>query len=215
MNNRNRRKHYLTNKPFQFRYVFYIVATLVIVSAAGIMSTYYGIWASVIDAFSAPSIRDTMLTGAQTYKTEPARQLETDDLLLSPLQLFQETEHLSSRQKEIIRNILDETHHRLIRLGELLIAFIGWGSLFLTHKIAGPLFRLKHSCQELGSGNLTMRIEFRKLDEARDVARDFNKMAASLDGTISTMKRIAHTLPPSTASKELDKALARFRTTSD
>ncbi len=213
---KNRRKHYLINKPLQLRYVLYIIATLLIVSTASLIGTYYGIWASVINAFSEHSVQELVTTAAQIQEYQEARrppQVATDSL--PSLRLFKETALLSDRQKEIIREILDETHQKLTPLGMMLILLIGLGSIFLTHKIVGPLYRLRRSCQDVGAGKLTTRLAFRKFDEAHDVARDFNQMAASLDATVSTIKRIVDTMPPNARTEELKKALARFKATSD
>ncbi len=215
MSPKNRRKHYLVNKPLQFRYVFYIVATLLIVSATSLIGTYYGIWASVVNAFSAHSVQELVTTAAQIHEYQEAREPRPAEGSLSSLRLFKETDLLSDRQKEIIREILDKTNQKLIRLSAILILLIGWASIFLTHKIAGPLYRLRRSCQDIGSGNLTTRLEFRKRDEAHDVARDFNQMAASLDATVSTLKRIVGSMPSDARTEELKKALTRFRATSD
>lgn len=215
MSLKNRRKHYLVDKPLQLRYVFYIVATLVVISVTSLLGTYYGIWASVINAFSSRSVQELVTTAAQIQEYQEARRPGAEESSLSSLRLFKETDLLSERQKEIIREILDETHQKLIWLGAILIFLIGWASIFLTHKIAGPLYRLRRSCQNIGSGNLTTRLEFRKFDEAHDVARDFNQMAASLDATISTVKKIVDTMPSDARIEEIKKALARFKATAD
>lgn len=212
---KNRRKHYLINKPFQLRYVFYIVATLLIISATSLIGTYYGIWASVIDAFSSHSVQELVVTAAQIQEYEEARRPQAGASSLPSLRFFKEIDLLSDRQKEIIHEILKKTNQQLIRLGIVLILLIGWASIFLTHKIVGPLYRLRRSCQDIGSGNLTARLTFRKFDEAHEVARDFNQMAASLDATVSTIKRIVDTMPPDGRTEELKKALARFKATSD
>lgn len=213
---KNRRRRYLINKPFQFRYVLYIVATLFIVSATSLIGTYYGIWASVINAFSERSVQELVTTAAQLQEYQEARRpSQASAGPIASLRLFKETALLSDRQKEIIREILDETHRKLMPLGAGLILLIGLGSIFLTHKIAGPLYRLRRSCQDIGAGKLTTRLAFRKFDEAHDVARDFNQMAASLDATVSTIKRIVEVMPPDERTGELKKALARFKATAD
>ena len=211
---KNRRKHYLINKSFQLRYVFYIVATLVIVSASSFIGTYYGIWASVINAFSVHSVQEMMTTAAQLHEYEEARRPGRTTDSFASLRFFKETELLSERQKEIIQEILNETNQKLIRLSAILILLIGAASIFLTHKIAGPLYRLRQSCREIGSGNLAARLQFRKFDETQEVARDFNQMAASLDATIATLKRITDTLPQDAKALELKKALERFQASS-
>ena len=212
---KNRRKRFLVHKPIQLHYLFYFVAVLVVVSTAGITGTYFGIWASVLNAFSEEALHDTMLTAAQIHEYEQARRPAMNEPRALTVRTFRETALLSTRQKEILQEILDGTHRRLIGLGIVLLVLIGWGSIFLTHKVAGPLFRLKSSFEAAKSGDLTLRIKLRKFDEAKDVAHCFNEMMAALDGKISILKQAAHQSPSaSNALEKIRHELSKFKTTS-
>lgn len=214
---RNRRKHFLVDKALQFHYVIYIVAALSIVSAVGITGSYFGIWASVVKAFSEESLRQTMATAAQLSEYEQARRPAkyTEYFTRPGIRIFQETSLLGERQKEILREIMDETNRKTIGLGILLLFFIGWGSIFLTHKVAGPIFKLGQYFRQLEKGDLTARIQFRKFDEIHHLAQEFNEMASSLDTRVSKIKRLVRTLPDQAISKELKEELANLKTTSD
>ncbi len=52
--------------------------------------------------------------------------------------------------------------------------------VFYSHKIAGPLFRVKRICDELARGNLNQIVKFRKGDEFHDVADALNKVINGL-----------------------------------
>ncbi|MBI4358764.1 MAG: methyl-accepting chemotaxis protein [Candidatus Omnitrophica bacterium] len=215
MRTKNRRKRFLVAKGLQLHYVIYIVITLATISAVGMTGSYFGIWASVIKAFSEESLRESLVTAAQINEYEQARRPQLRELPLRSLRLFQETALLSERQKEIIRDIMDETHQRLLGLGALLLVFIGWGSIFLTHKIAGPIFKLGQYFRALGKGDLTVRIKFRKFDEIHYVADQFNEMTEALDARVGKIKRILRQTPPEVLREELKKELAQFKTTAD
>ena len=103
----------------------------------------------------------------------------------------------------------------MLALGSLLLISIGVGSIFLTHKIAGPLFKFGQYFQELAKGNLSIRIRLRKFDEARNLELRFNEMAAALDASVSKMKRIARETPREVTIEELKKELVKLKTTSD
>ncbi|OGW80865.1 MAG: hypothetical protein A3G33_05585 [Omnitrophica bacterium RIFCSPLOWO2_12_FULL_44_17] len=213
---RNRRKHFFIQKPLQLRYVLYVVATLTIVSTCAIIGTYFGVWGSVIKAFSEEEIRETIITASRIYEYEEARRPKSimDKFTFPSIRFFKETELLSERQKEILKQILDETHIRLAWLSLLLFIFIGWGSIYLTHKIAGPLYRFSKSFEALVNRDLTLRIRLRKYDEAQQVAQRFNEMMAYLDVSVQKMKRIADEYPKDLAIEELKKELAKFKTSS-
>ena len=209
--NRNRRKQFLINKPLQFHYLFYVAALLIVVAGVGMTGTYFGIWSSVLKTFSEESLRETMTQAAQIQEYEQARHPRKIQNSLPTIRLFQETALLSERQKEVLRQIMDETQRKILGLGIFLLIFIAWGSIFLTHKIAGPISKLNQHFRMLERGDLTARIRFRKFDEIRDSAGEFNKMTAALDVRIGTLKRLAR----ETKSERITTELGQFKTTVD
>jgi nitrate/nitrite-specific signal transduction histidine kinase len=52
--------------------------------------------------------------------------------------------------------------------------------IFVSHRIAGPLERLKQYMRKVGEGNFDIELQFRKNDEIHDVADTFNVMVAGL-----------------------------------
>lgn len=209
---KNRRKHFLVDKSLQFHYILYIVLTLTLVAGVGIAGSYFGIWGSAIKIFSEESLRDSMLTAAQLTDYERARRPVLKPQEVPSIRNYQDTALLSERQREMIREIMDETTRRMVGLGIFLVLFIGWGSIFLTHKIAGPIFKLKQYLHRVEQGDLTARIQFRKFDEIHKLADDFNATIASLDANIGTMKRIVRESSSETASSALKKELSKFKT---
>ncbi len=64
------------------------------------------------------------------------------------------------RVKEVEKQVLF-----LLGILQLLFLFITFLlSMFVSHKIAGPLYRLRKSLEEVAKGNLDQRISFRKTD---------------------------------------------------
>ena len=53
-------------------------------------------------------------------------------------------------------------------------------TLFVSHKIAGPLYRLKKGMQDLNQGNLVDEIKLRKFDQLEDIIQEFNDLAKKL-----------------------------------
>jgi len=52
--------------------------------------------------------------------------------------------------------------------------------LFVTHKIVGPLFRLKKFMKEVETGSYNLNLAFREKDELKDIAASFNNMLFSI-----------------------------------
>lgn len=60
------------------------------------------------------------------------------------------------------------------------IIFFGIISIFISHKIAGPLFRLKRSVDQVTQGDLTVVIKLRKWDDLKDLADHINLLIEEL-----------------------------------
>ena len=211
----NRRKHFLIDKSFQLHFAIYIVLTLALISSVGMIGNYDGIWTSVIKAFSEEGLRQNLITSAQINEYEASRRPISGMNRTPSLRLYRETALLSQRQKEIIRQIMDDAHQKTMALGLLLLFFIGWGSIFLTHKISGPLFKLTQYMDELKRGNLTARIKFRKFDEVHYLATHFNELASTLDISVSKIKKILKDAPDHPIAIKIEKELSNFKTSSD
>src|SRR3989338_3696399 len=108
-----RRSHFLINKPLQFRFMIYIITTLVTVSAVVILSFYFGICGGVLDAFSDSQVRDELLVASRLSEYESAR-ITGHEKAPSSLSFFKQANRLSLRQQEVFKNILDDTNRKLL-----------------------------------------------------------------------------------------------------
>ncbi|UCD19303.1 MAG: HAMP domain-containing protein, partial [candidate division WOR-3 bacterium] len=52
--------------------------------------------------------------------------------------------------------------------------------LFISHRIAGPLHRLKMYMEKVENGDHSVRLKFRKNDVIHDVAESFNRMVEGI-----------------------------------
>jgi len=69
---------------------------------------------------------------------------------------------------------------------------IGGLSLFASHRIAGPIFRLNESLKNIAKGNYNERVSFRKNDYFQEIAKNFNDMADSFEDKLSTENNAIH-----------------------
>lgn len=70
-----------------------------------------------------------------------------------------------------------------ILLQVLLISLISIGlTLLVSHKIAGPIYRLEKDLEVIGQGDLTVNIRFRSRDQIHKLAESFNQMTQDLNG---------------------------------
>ena len=213
---RNRRRQYFINKPLQIRYMAYLVLPLLLVSVISMISVYLGIWGGVLDAFSDERIRNDLLIASRLTEYEQARSM-TEAPTPSALSFFKQTERLSLRQREIFRDILDDTNRKLIAKFILLLFFIAWGSIYFSHKIAGPLYRFHATLEAVEQGDVSIRIRLRKADEAQLLAKRFNLTLENLDQTFSRLKNIVREYEsnPAQMSALLKQELAKIKTSAN
>jgi methyl-accepting chemotaxis protein len=72
-------------------------------------------------------------------------------------------------------------------IGAVILTF-GVLSIFVTHKVAGPLFRLKKSIAEVADGSLDMTVRLRKWDDLHDLAKEVNKLIEELRISVTALK---------------------------
>jgi len=53
-------------------------------------------------------------------------------------------------------------------------------AIFISHRIAGPIYRIKSVIRAIGEGNLDAPVYLRKNDELHDLAEEINKLQESL-----------------------------------
>jgi methyl-accepting chemotaxis protein len=107
-------------------------------------------------------------------------------------------------------------------VGAILVVFVI--SVFMSHRIAGPLYKLRKYFEELGKGNLNQHLVFRKTDYFQPLAQDYNRMVEGLrtiiqkdaDAVRAAVARIEAALPKTgDARKDLEEALSILRDARD
>ena len=106
----------------------------------------------------------------------------------------------------------------LITLGLITVATI-IVTLFISHKLAGPLFRFEKELREIGEGNLTKNVCLRKKDQMIAMCDDINRMCEGLRGKITAIRddlgKIARIAAENQDTKALADELEKVRTKID
>lgn len=76
-------------------------------------------------------------------------------------------------------------------------------TLFTSHKIAGPLYRIEKDIEDVASGNLRREFNLREGDEIRPIAEGLNAMVRFLKNEISALKKTAAELEALPAANDL------------
>jgi methyl-accepting chemotaxis protein len=67
-------------------------------------------------------------------------------------------------------------------------------AIFMTHRFAGPFFKLERSIREMSEGNLASPITLRKNDEGRELAEAMDSFREGLAARIGSMREISDTI---------------------
>lgn len=87
------------------------------------------------------------------------------------------------------------------------IFFFSILTLFITHKVAGPLFRLKRDISQVVEGDLNVVVRLRRGDDLKDLAEKVNLLIEELR-TFVNASRTAHDLLDGYI-RELEQEIAR------
>ncbi len=82
-------------------------------------------------------------------------------------------------------------HHVMIFKIFLYLLLIILITLYVSHRIAGPIYRFEKSAQIVSSGDLTHRVSLRTGDELTELQEEFNGMLANLQALVRKDRGIA------------------------
>jgi len=148
---KQKRKKYLIDKKFQVKYIFYSVVILAIATITISAIVYLTTWLSVIKEFSDVKLHQDLTTIVRMREYEGVRTRTIVETI--PI-LKEEAKMLSKHQLEIINRILIKTNARVFVIMVFLVLFIVVLGVFITHRIAGPLFRINRELDKLIEGDV-------------------------------------------------------------
>jgi len=125
----------------------------------------------------------------------------------------------------VVQNTADFLFPLLIQTFVVSIIIVGLATivvtLFVSHRIAGPLYRFKKVLGSLGEGNFSISCRIRRKDALQDVALAFNDMIANVRKTLGLIDKDLKNLKGKLETGDLkeikksvseaDKALHNFK----
>ena len=84
-------------------------------------------------------------------------------------------------------------------------------TLFTSHRIAGPLYRIEKDVGEVASGNLKKSFNLRQTDEIKPLAEALNEMAKNLRSEMEKIKCDIAELENLAAGTELKKKIEKLK----
>lgn len=127
-----------------------------------------------------------------TADDERKRREEQDLLQRDAVALKEWAAQLEQQAKDV------ERQQRTIGIGllvvlSLLVLLVGLAGIVFTHKVAGPIYKMKRLLPQVGEGKLIVRERLRRGDELHDFFAAFEKMVDDLrrrkEGEINTIEK--------------------------
>jgi nitrogen fixation/metabolism regulation signal transduction histidine kinase len=185
-------RNYLLDSHFQLKYTGILV--IVAVAICGVMgSVLYSTTRAMVEE-SAKVVDESKKVSAESKKVSEVSRMNIRDLASdSPelLAMFNEeaNEHdraIADQQKAIADDQAMLIHRQqmviysLVGGLALMVVLIGMLGIYFTHKVAGPVYKMKGLLKKVGQGSLRVEARLRKGDELQDFFDAFTQMVASL-----------------------------------
>jgi nitrogen fixation/metabolism regulation signal transduction histidine kinase len=186
-------KNFLLDARFQLKFAGYIVVLTLIV--AGMLGAFLGYTTSTLFAQAQLAVDARSKTaetskelGTCTLNNDLAKNLDNPDFDKQLTERSNAIDKAYEAEKAAVieakSQLVTQQKVTLIALvGGLLmfVAFIGLASIVTTHRIVGPLFRVKRMANEVSGGKLRPpQYGLRPGDELKDVFEAFSAMVGSL-----------------------------------
>ncbi len=190
-----RRKQYIIKPGFQLKISFIIVITLLLATIITAGSLYFNILNSVLPEFSTDKLKQRIEIAADMRMRQIARYspkvTESKELQM----FFPETaKMLSDYETQIVIQVLHEVNKNLVPWIMILFALILSFGIFLTHRIAGPIYRFEETIKNAMEGDLNIRIKLRWADEFKNLACSINGLLNSLSQRLIKLKKASEKL---------------------
>ena len=176
-------RNYLLDSRFQLKYTGMLVAVVVVISA--IMGAVIFHSTSLVVSESSAFIEESRKVSDIEQMRKMVKQLgySPDDLQ----GFFDEYNAGTAEHDKAVENqqarLLHNQTLMIWSLGgglALMVVLIGLLGIYFTHKVAGPVYKMKRLLRQVGDGNLHVEARLRKGDELQDFFDAFTQMVGGL-----------------------------------
>jgi nitrogen fixation/metabolism regulation signal transduction histidine kinase len=185
-------RNYLLDSRFQLKYSGFLVVVAVVIS--GVMGSVLYQTTRAMVAESTKVVDESRKVSEESKKVSEVSRMNIKDLASdSPELLAEFNKEADSHDKTIAdqqKAIADQQAaliqgqtmmiYSLVGGLALMVVLIGLLGIYFTHKVAGPVFKMKRLLKQVGQGNLHVEARLRKGDELQDFFDAFTHMVTGL-----------------------------------
>lgn len=127
---------------------------------------------------------------------------DAEELVRNKAELEKQAERIATQHQTLLI--------ALVSLLTLLVALIGLAGIVVTHKVAGPIFKMKRLLRQVGEGKLVVKEKLRKGDELHHFFETFETMVHDLNN-----QQKKHIAALDEAIERLDSGSPTYRETGE
>jgi hypothetical protein len=191
-------RNYLLDSRFQLKYAGFLVAVVIAIS---------GVTGVVLYATTRAVVSESSALVEESRKVSEVSRMNVKELAPDSPELLSEFNReaiahdktIADQQASLIRRqawMLES----LVGGLALMVVLIGLLGIYFTHKVVGPVYKMKRLLKQVGEGNLQVDSRLRRGDELQDFFDAFTHMVANLrrieeqrlaeiDGAIASLDR--------------------------
>jgi hypothetical protein len=185
-------RNYLLDSRFQLKYTGFIVLVAVVIS--GVMGAVLYSTTRAMVQESEKVVTESAKVSEESRKVSEVSRMNVKDLASDSPELLavfnkeaDEHDKAIAAQQSAIANDQSMLIHRqevviwsLVGGLALMVVLIGLLGIYFTHKVAGPVYKMKRLLKQVGQGSLRVEARLRKGDELQDFFDAFTQMVAGL-----------------------------------
>lgn len=171
-------RNYLLDSRFQLKYSGFLVLVAVVIS---------GIMGAVLYETTLAVVGESSALVEESKKVSEVSRMNIRDLASDSPELLTEF----NREADAHDKALSDQQGRLIHGQQLMIeslvgglalmvVLIGLLGIYFTHKVAGPIYKMKRLLKQVGDGHLHVDARLRRGDELTDFFDTFTQMVQGL-----------------------------------
>jgi len=171
-------RNYLLDSRFQLKYSGFLVVVAIGIS---------GVMGAVLYETTRAVVGESSALVEESKKVSEVSRMNIRDLASDSPELLTEF----NREADAHDKALSEQQSRLIRGQQimleslvgglaLMVVLIGLLGIYFTHKVAGPVFKMKRLLKQVGDGHLHVEARLRRGDELTDFFDAFTQMVEGL-----------------------------------
>jgi len=169
------RRNYFVHKGFQVKFSLIVFITAFVIGIIAIWTTYITTWNEVTTQVQSKQLYERIKT------VYDKKQIEEDGAgMINALVVVEFSEIFDRVAGVLVLRLL---------VGSFFLFLL---SIFVSHKIAGPIYRMENAAQAIGNGDLSVDLsKLRNGDELAELARSIDGAVKKLRGLMERYKEMA------------------------